>query len=443
MPSNVGQFGLGVLEAPRLTPRPSIGLSTLEALKKQHACDLRRAGASIALTNSITQSIENKSAGLKSRPTTAPNTDNTPVERKTSTVDASVQLRRKSMRGMEFEARQALEAAFRAHAAVIDDREVTISVEELIKILDRCGLIDEDKEIGQPPDELARTSGSGQTDGSSPVDRKALTGRLTANRIRFLFQTWSQGCNSIVLGPQVNTPTIEVGFKEFENVLRWGADLNETTFKHFSAKITRAARRLVDTRSSARARLSVIFKTFCRQYSDHMTTFEFSLLCSKLRVYQTDMFTRADVFYLMFYTPGYDSDKGAIDFDGFMNVLVQVGGLLGVSEEAVFGIFAQATEILENDEEIAQLLNKLKYRIKWAAASADGVMWQNFFYEADTDNSGTINWCLRILCPHIRVHPAAGSCVCIWLRGRVLRNVSDQAAAHRERQSLARLVFEA
>eukprot|EP00747_Dinoflagellata_sp_TGD_P169143 gnl/TRDRNA2_/TRDRNA2_197325_c0_seq1.p1 gnl/TRDRNA2_/TRDRNA2_197325_c0~~gnl/TRDRNA2_/TRDRNA2_197325_c0_seq1.p1 ORF type:complete len:447 (-),score=55.94 gnl/TRDRNA2_/TRDRNA2_197325_c0_seq1:48-1388(-) len=356
----------------RLTPPSNAGLSTLQGLQQKHKSDLRRAGASIALTKSITQSIENRSPRSASKsssgPAAVPSESlqlTVPLDEAVELSELAMEMRASSSLNMTEESRQTLEQAFRAHSAVCDlNGDGTISVEELINILDRCGLIDE---------------------------------TLTADKIRIYFSTWSKGCNVVLATPMpkpqqvatANPSDIEVGYSEFESMLRWGTDLTGSDFKQSSAKVIRVSRRLVDSRSSARARLSLVFRAFCKEQKDHMTIYEFCCLCQRLKVYKSGLFSVGDVYDLFLKSSDYSADLSAINFDGFMNVLVEVGVLLRVTQEEVFGTFASATEILQDNE---AMLHKVKFRIKWAASEVDGISWRHFFLSQDFDKSGTITW---------------------------------------------------
>merc|ERR1719440_2585248 len=97
-----------------------------------------------------------------------------------------------------------LEQAFLAHSAAFDlDGDGTICVEELIIILERCGLFDD---------------------------------FWTANKIRNYFNTWADGCNQL----QGEAPCDDdgsIGFREFQDVLRWGADIKGVDFAQCAQRV--------------------------------------------------------------------------------------------------------------------------------------------------------------------------------------------------------------
>jgi hypothetical protein len=143
-----------------------------------------------------------------------------------------------------------LEQAFETHCKAFDmDGDGTISVEELIIILDRCNLFDD---------------------------------YFTQDKVRIYFGTWIDGCNPLS-GLAQPIGDAGIGFAEFQTVLSWAADMLRIDWYTAALRVVRFSQKLCDKEASVQRRLEVVFDAHCRANSTHMSAFEFGALCRKLR----------------------------------------------------------------------------------------------------------------------------------------------------------------
>jgi len=243
-----------------------------------------------------------------------------------------------------------LSGAFKAHAAAFDlDGNGTICVEELILIFDRCSLFDK---------------------------------FFTPNRVRNYFSTWAEGCNH---SSRRAAPLDEdgIGFPEFEEVLRWAADMKGAPLSSCAQKVVSLSKRLCDSEASVQRKVEVVFDAFCKKTEHHMTAFEFGVLCRKLDL----PLGMGDVIILFKDLPGGLRGEG-VDFQGFVRMLAAVGRQLGLGEE-IFPAVARGVGLVDTDVET---LVRVKMRLKNAASVVGGSDWEGFFRACDTDQSGQIDW---------------------------------------------------
>jgi Ca2+-binding EF-hand superfamily protein len=247
-----------------------------------------------------------------------------------------------------------LEQAFYAHSSAFDlDGDGTICVEELIIIMDRCQLFDD---------------------------------FFTANRVRNYFNTWVEGCN-VVNGAKMPFTEDGIGFKQFKEVLKWAADLKGLDMSSCAQKVVRLSRKLCDKSASVQRRLEAVFDAFCKKDPECMTAFEFGTLCSKIGVYEEDKFTMGDVYSLFYKINGVVHNKG-IDFNGFTQVLTEIGKRLDIGED-VFAMFARGVELMDTDEET---IIRVRMRLRHAAGIVGGTDWRQFFLDCDPDGNQVLDW---------------------------------------------------
>lgn len=336
------------VESPRILTGAS-GLSTLESLQKTLDLDGRRANANIQLNKSMSEWICRKTPGNPSyRPSENLPQPNEMLSQSCRTCKVN------GVRNASTFCVVSLEEAFRAHSAAFElNGEGKICVEELIQILERCRLLDE---------------------------------FFTANKIRNYFSTWAFGCNHVhgVTDPLTHDG---LGFQEFEDILRWGADIKGVDFESCAQRVVRLSRKLCDKSSSVQRRLEVVFDAFCKRKPDVMSAFEFGLLCQKMGVYQEDKFTMGDVYSLFYQISGVVHGDG-VSFPAFIEVLRLVGERLEIGE-ALFDHIAEGVKSLDADQE---MIARVKMRLMKAAEIVGGADWRAFFHSCDPDQSGTIEW---------------------------------------------------
>jgi Ca2+-binding EF-hand superfamily protein len=252
----------------------------------------------------------------------------------------------KATRKLDFDEIFCLEEAYKVHVAAFDqDGDQRISVEELIIILDRCRLFDE---------------------------------FFTPFKVRNHFNTWADGCNHHCLTKPLGDDGI--GFAEFENLLRWAADVKCVDFGACVQKVVRLSSKLCDKAASIQRRLEVVFDTFGKQDNNKMSAFEFGNLCRKLDV----PFCMGDIFLLFSQHSG--GLKEGVDFEGFICVLREVGNKLKVGDE-IFATFARAVELMDTDE---ATLTRIKMRLRQAAGIVGGDDWKGFLLGCD--HNGSVDW---------------------------------------------------
>lgn len=331
----------------------ALGLSTLQELRKTLDMDQKRTDASVKINRSMSKWIAKKNPNFEENANIQDASDNHDY-RKTM-----MKPRKSKIQGRRMENEEcilSLEQAFLAHSAAFDlDGDGTICVEELIIILERCGLFDD---------------------------------FFTPNKIRNYFNTWAEGCNEL----QVLTAPLtdgSIGYPEFQDVLMWGADIKGVDFTQCAQRVVRLSRKLCDKSSSVQKRLEVVFDAFCKNSSVRITAFEFGGLCQKVGVYQEDKFTMGDVYSLFYQISGVVHGEG-VDFEGFVSIIGQVGERLGIGEE-VFEVFAKAVELLDTDEET---IIRVKMRLKQAAGIVGGSNWREFFHQCVPQHKGAglLDW---------------------------------------------------
>lgn len=337
----------------------AVGLTTLQGLRKTLDLDQRRTEASVSLNRSMQRWIEIKGPA-KDSPELPHGIENHRealcVSSKSLKSHISMAARKTSVHGKRAEFDPcilSMEQAFIAHSAAFDlDAGGPICVEELILILQRCSLFDD---------------------------------FFTPNKVRNYFCTWAEGCNELTTS---EVPIDEgLRYQEFEDVLRWGADIKGVDFTQCAQRVVRLSRKLCDKSSSVQRRLEVVFDAFCKKSSVYMSAFEFGGLCQKVGVYQDDKFTMGDVYSLFYQISGEVHGEG-VDFEGFISVLKQVGERLEIGE-AVFEVFAKVVSILDADEET---IARVKMRLRKAAGIVGGSDWRFFFHQCDPDNIGFFDW---------------------------------------------------
>eukprot|EP00440_Ansanella_granifera_P003801 gb/GFBE01004126.1/.p1 GENE.gb/GFBE01004126.1/~~gb/GFBE01004126.1/.p1 ORF type:complete len:463 (+),score=78.42 gb/GFBE01004126.1/:1-1389(+) len=249
---------------------------------------------------------------------------------------------------------QSLKEAFRSIRASFDlDNDGTLSMDEVIHVLNRCQLIDE---------------------------------RLSSGKVKDFFRTWTLGCNHI-LGENMTEETLldGIGWEEFESMLRWCADMKGVEFNRCAARVIRLSRKLCDGKSSDMRRLKTVFDAFCKVNADYLSPYEFSCMCESINILKRGSFATGDA-YQIFYKACQD-DRG-MDFDGFLTMLGEVGKKLGIGKE-VYPLFAASVNKLNVDEDT---IRKVKLKIKHAASAASTEGWRQFFQDCDEDNSGRMDW---------------------------------------------------
>jgi len=336
------------MDSSRLTTAP--GLTSLQGLRKACDFDVKRTDATIMLNNSMAEWVARKSpmyaGGDLAKIAGSQRRLSFQKPRATKILG-----RKQNEDGFVMN----LEEAFLAHSAAFDlDGDGSICVEELILILERCGLFDE---------------------------------FFTPTKIKNYFTTWAEGCNQ---QQRSSAPLTDgaIGFEEFQDVLRWGADIKGVEFAACAQKVVRLSRKLCDKSSSVQKRLEVVFDAFCKKLPNRMSAFEFGGLCQKVGIFQEDRFTMGDVYSLFYQISGVVHGEG-VDFSGFIDILPQVGHRLGIELEEIQEIFAKAVELLDTDEET---IIRVKMRLKHSAGVVGGSDWRHFFHACDPDASGYIDW---------------------------------------------------
>lgn len=245
-----------------------------------------------------------------------------------------------------------LEDAFYLIAVAYDlDGNGLLDEDEVLLILDRCQLLDEN---------------------------------LTPTKVRSFFRTWAAGCNSII-GLSMGADDIDdgIGYEEFLSLLSWIADMKGIPLARCRARVMRLSHKMVDTQSSVRRRLALLFDGFCKREAEWMGAYEFTHLCHTTNLYKQGFFSAGDAFKIFYETPGLVDQR--MDFGGFMHAIPQVGLLFGKDAKEAAEMFASAVGRMDTDQETVR---RVKLRIKQAAANAGTSGWREFFHECDTDQSG-------------------------------------------------------
>eukprot|EP00930_Biecheleria_cincta_P053136 TRINITY_DN3849_c1_g1_i1.p1 TRINITY_DN3849_c1_g1~~TRINITY_DN3849_c1_g1_i1.p1 ORF type:complete len:487 (-),score=117.29 TRINITY_DN3849_c1_g1_i1:24-1430(-) len=246
--------------------------------------------------------------------------------------------------------------AFYAIAAAYDmDGDGTLSDEEVVHVLNRCHLFDE---------------------------------QTTQEKARNFFKSWSVGCNTIV-GTDLGAEEIEdgIGWEEFESLLRWLSDMKGMEYDAATARLIRLSKKLCDTKSSQTRRLETLFDAFCKKEDGFMTVHEFTKMCYQLDLQRQGQFTTGDMFSVFASVP--DKSEHGINFEGFMHIIRLIAGKLGVDENTMYAEVADGVSKLETDEET---IVRIKMKIKHAATDAAEGDWREFFRGCDEDQSGCMDW---------------------------------------------------
>lgn len=218
------------------------------------------------------------------------------------------------------------------------------------------------------------------------LDRcKLLDSKLTATKIKSFFRTWAVGCNKII-GENLNAEDIEdgIGYEEFTSLLHWIADMKGIPLARCRARVIRLSHKMVvDSRSSVKRRLALLFDGFCKREAEWMSPHEFTNLCHTTNLYKQGVFSAGDAFKIFYQTPGLENQR--MDFAGFMHAIQQVGEMFGKSEAQSAEMFAAAVGRMDTDEETVR---RIKLRIKHAASVHGENGWREFFHECDQDQSG-------------------------------------------------------
>ncbi|CAE7337962.1 srfAC [Symbiodinium sp. KB8] len=218
------------------------------------------------------------------------------------------------------------------------------------------------------------------------LDRcKLLDSKLTATKIKSFFRTWAVGCNKII-GENLNAEDIEdgIGYEEFTSLLHWIADMKGIPLTRCRARVIRLSHKMVvDSRSSVKRRLALLFDGFCKREAEWMSPHEFTNLCHTTNLYKQGVFSAGDAFKIFYQTPGLENQR--MDFAGFMHAIQQVGEMFGKSEAQSAEMFAAAVGRMDTDEETVR---RIKLRIKHAASVHGENGWREFFHECDQDQSG-------------------------------------------------------
>mmetsp|Transcript_104882 Transcript_104882/g.224124 ORF Transcript_104882/g.224124 Transcript_104882/m.224124 type:complete len:446 (-) Transcript_104882:33-1370(-) len=331
-------------------PRPGSAdrKRTLDQLSRGLAVDEKRSLASIAITKSNETRISKNhresprrtAPELPSVPGAEPKPIKSAATHSTSVVD------------LDNDGKVDLEEAFSAHVKNFDeDDDGTMSTQEVVNLMMRCGLFDE---------------------------------WLSAGKVRVYFYSLAEGCNHVIKGQPSPKILDGIGFPQFEGMLRWAADLKGIPFSEISDKVVNESRKSCDKTSSQRRRVEVVFETFCKSTPGLMTSFEFAHLCTQFDLFQHGKFAIGDL-YILFKELGKDM---CVDIDAFLAVTQELGDRIGVGKE-IFNKLAQSAEDLQADE---TKLSRLRLKLKEAAVSARGRDWAELFRQQDVDNSGNIGW---------------------------------------------------
>merc|ERR1719410_994394 len=96
------------------------------------------------------------------------------------------------------------------------------------------------------------------------------------------------------------------------------------------------SRRRCCGKASVNWRLEAVFDSWCTRSADHMSAFEFGDLCRKLKL----QLCLGDIFLLFSHFPGGVQGRG-IDYQGFIEIIGQVGDLLKLDQD-IEEVFAKA-----------------------------------------------------------------------------------------------------
>jgi len=217
------------------------------------------------------------------------------------------------------------------------------------------------------------------------LDRcKLLDARLTATKVKSFFRTWAVGCNKII-GETSNVEDIEdgIGYEEFTSLLHWIADMKGIPLARCRSRVIRLSHKMVDTHSSVKRRLALLFDGFCKREPEWMSAHEFTNLCHTTNLYKQGVFSAGDAFKIFYQTPGLEDNR--LDFGGFMDAIERVGKMFGKDTVQSAEMFAAAVGRMDTDEET---IRRIKLRIKQAASTHGANGWREFFHECDQDESG-------------------------------------------------------
>eukprot|EP00434_Breviolum_minutum_P019839 symbB.v1.2.017506.t1/scaffold1322.1/size125381/3 len=149
------------------------------------------------------------------------------------------------------------------------------------------------------------------------------------------------------------------------------------------ARVQRLSHKMVDTQSSVRRRLALLFDGFCKREAEWMGAYEFTHLCHTTNLYKQGVFSAGDAFKIFYETPGLVEQR--MDFGGFMHAIPEVGLLFGKDAKEAAEMFAGTVGRMDTDQET---IRRVKLRIKQAASNQGSSGWREFFHECDTDQSG-------------------------------------------------------
>eukprot|EP00913_Durusdinium_trenchii_P013923 g13072.t1 len=125
------------------------------------------------------------------------------------------------------------------------------------------------------------------------------------------------------------------------------------------ARVQRLSHKMVDTQSSVRRRLALLFDGFCKREAEWMGAYEFTSLChaplqhvvfqcfiavsssaKTTNLYVPEVFSAGDAFKIFYETPGLVNQR--MDFGGFMHAICEVGLLFGKNQKEAGEMFAAA-----------------------------------------------------------------------------------------------------
>lgn len=149
--------------------------------------------------------------------------------------------------------------------------------------------------------------------------RSMLCTWLTPTRVKVWFAAATDTTSSVTDG------TEGITYQQFEDFLQWSADLKGLKFEDCCGIICQTTG-ACDPAASIERKLQVLFQA-CGSYEiqDKMTIYEFCGVCRRWDLFAHNQLCIADI-YVIFEQLGAD---GAVDFEGFVKCLEEVGQKIG------------------------------------------------------------------------------------------------------------------